>query len=260
LGRRAAAAAFTRKWCALLKSAVKRLLRQTPYRVIRAQDANRFGAIEETLLSLGNRGYLPKIVIDGGANVGEFAQLARNSFPYVTVHMIEPQPACAKILQQLDRKPEYIFHPVGLSSGREDQLTLAVDLNGVTTGAHIVLGQTDQSTCKVAAASLDQLFAHMLLKQDRALLKLDLQGFELEALKGAGQVLKVLEVLLVEVSFFAQAYEPPASRLIRLLDDHDFELQDVASISARRRDNRAQQADFLFIKRSSPLMMDNGWT
>jgi hypothetical protein len=147
-----------------------------------------------------------------------------------------------------------------LSSGREDQLTLAVDLNGVTTGAHVVLGQTDQSTCKVAAASLDQLFAHMLLKQDRALLKLDLQGFELEALKGAGQVLKVLEVLLVEVSFFAQAYEPPASRLIRLLDDHDFELQDIASISARRRDNRAQQADFLFIKRSSPLMMDNGWT
>ena len=79
-----------------MKQIIKNLLRRTPYRIVRASAKNRFVAIDETLAGLKGRGYSPGMVVDGGANVGEFALLSRSLFPAATVHMIEPQPACLR--------------------------------------------------------------------------------------------------------------------------------------------------------------------
>lgn len=70
------------------------------------------------------------------------------------------------------------------------------------------------------------------------LLELDLPGFELHALRGAAASLLRFDVILTEVSFFSQAYEPTISNLIVFLFEHGFELYDIASLSARRRDDR----------------------
>ena len=34
---------------------------------------------------------------------------------------------------------------------------------------------------------------------------------------------------------------------------------DIATLGARRRDNRTHQGDFLFVRRDSPLMADRAW-
>lgn len=100
----------------------------------------------------------------------------------------------------------------------------------VTTGAHIALGEADGSkTVLVPTITLDSLFAERLGGEDRVLLKLDLQGWELEAFHGASYMLPLIEVVLFEVSFFAQTYEPPITSLVRLFDRSGFDLHDVAS-------------------------------
>jgi hypothetical protein len=106
---------------------------------------------------------------------------------------------------------------------------------------------------------LDVLFASDIALGDRAFLKLDLQGWELEALKGAERLHDKIEVILTEASFFIQAYEPSIETLFRYLDECGFALYDVASLAARRRDNRAHQADFVFVRRNSPLLADTAW-
>ena len=68
------------------------------------------------------------------------------------------------------------------------------------------------------------------------------------------------EVILTEVSFFAQAYEPPISQIISFLDARNFELYDIAALAARSRDGRARQGDFLFVRRDSRLMADTRWS
>jgi hypothetical protein len=35
---------------------------------------------------------------------------------------------------------------------------------------------------------------------------------------------------------------------------------DIATLGARRLDNRAHQGDFLFVRRDSPLMADTAWS
>lgn len=111
-----------------MKNLIKRLIRLTPYRVTRACDANRFQAIDETLSSLSSRGFAPKIIFDGGANVGDFARLARRIFgSQPQIHLFEPQPACQPILQMLATKPRFQLHAAALGSSNEKSLDFIIE-------------------------------------------------------------------------------------------------------------------------------------
>ncbi len=251
---RTLAAAFNRR----MKSVLKAALRRTPYRVVRARDANRFQAIEDTLLALKARGFSPKIVLDGGANVGDFGRMARRVFgANAEIHLFEPQPACLPHLEALTKQQNFILHTVAIGA-RDEILELAIDPSSVTTGAHVKLEGGAESV-SVRSVTLDGLFQEKLRDGDRTLLKLDLQGWEMEALRGSVGILPKIEIVLTEASFFAQAYEPSIADLIRFFDAGGFDLHDIASLSARRRDNRAHQADLVFVSRLSPLARDTAW-
>lgn len=169
----------------MLRSALKSIIRRTPYRVVWARDANRFQAIEECLTSLARRGLEPRRIVDGGANVGAFARQAASIFTTATIDLVEPQPGCRDALVRLAQDKRFRFHAVAL--GAEDaNVYLTVDPAGVTTGAHNFQGDapSDLSSVLVPVARLDTLLGSQIRNEDRTLLKLDLQGWELEALKG----------------------------------------------------------------------------
>ena len=79
----------------------------------------------------------------------------------------------------------------------------------------------------------------------RALLKADVQGYELEVLKGAPLTFRRLRWIYLELSF-VQLYEgqPLAAALISYLADHGFHIDDVVHVT--RSGGRAVQADLLF--------------
>jgi FkbM family methyltransferase len=244
-----------------MRQLIKKLISLTPYRIHRARDANRFQAIPECLAAISQRGFQPKVVIDGGANIGEFARLSRRTFgPQPQIHMFEPQPACRTFLKKLADQPGFHLHMAALGAVSGEHLELSVDAaNNVTTGAHITPSGTGSSTVSVPVISLDAIFAETLERKDRALLKLDLQGWELEALKGAVKVLPQIEIVMLEASFFAQAYEPTISALVRFMDEAGFSLYDIASLAPRTRDNRPRQADLVFVNIRSDLASDTTW-
>jgi hypothetical protein len=75
----------------------------------------------------------------------------------------------------------------------------------------------------------------------------------------APMLLRSVEVILSEASFYAQAYESPIVELFNFLDSSGFVLYDIAAISGRRRDNRAHQGDFIFARKGSQLLEDARW-
>jgi hypothetical protein len=81
----------------------------------------------------------------------------------------------------------------------------------------------------------------------------------LRALHGAIETLATTDVVLSEISFFAQDYEPPIAALVGFLSEHGFELYDVASVYARPRDDRPRQGDFIFVRRRCSLAVDRSW-
>ena len=104
----------------------------------------------------------------------------------------------AKPSLSLRENNRFRLHAVAL--GAEDaSIDLAIDPAGVTTGAHVLPDAKlpiGVGHVRVPVARLDTLLAAEIVTEDRCLLKLDLQGWELEALKGADRILDRIEVIL----------------------------------------------------------------
>lgn len=248
-----------------MKALVKRILEITPYRVTRRTSLNRFQAIDQSLLALCRRGYMPRRIIDGGANCGDFTRYMLKLFPEAIVHAIEPQPGCQPDLRRIKAKnPNRFFvHAVALCAPENDGGTLlfATDQTERSTGAHVTSAPagTDARSLAIPCATLDRLLAAYRQTEDHTLIKLDLQGYEHYALRGAIATLATADVVLSEVSFFVQAYEPAITEIVDFLSKEGFDLYDVVSLYSRPRDDRPRQADFLFVKRTSALAADKLW-
>jgi hypothetical protein len=130
---------------------------------------------------------------------------------------------------------------------------------GDGSGARIArAAQEAERGVECAAATLDALMGDDIARADRALLKLDLEGHEIPALRGGGRVLEAVEVVLTEVQFFGVGDNgrPRFSDMHRFFEERGFDLYDVACLSPRPRDLRLRLGDVIFVRRVSALLAD----
>lgn len=82
-------------------------------------------------------------------------------------------------------------------------------------------------------------------------MKIDVQGYELEVLRGAEGLLERFATILVECSFVERyAGQPPAEEVIRYLAERGFRLAGVFS-PAYNETGQCLQADALFERRGA---------
>ena len=133
---------------------------------------------------------------------------------------------------------------------------------GGGTGAWVALpGEAAIGEIVCPATTLDELLAAEVAPGDRSLLKLDLEGHELTALKGGKRLLEAVEVILTEFQFFETNWNgrPRFGSLLQALNAEGFELYDFACLSQRTRDQRLRMGDAIFVRRGSPLLADEAW-
>lgn len=231
-------------------------------RIVRARPANRFDAMCDSLRMIASAGFEPTVVIDAGANTGQWARKASGVFPRAPLHLIEPQAACQAELRAfaLTRASVEIHQTAVTRPGRA-----SVRMAGATpgsTGTHVLIdGENAENDISLPAITLDSLFSGRVRHTDRVLLKLDLEGHEVDALAGATTLLDRVEVLVTET----QVYEierngrPVFADLIRILNERGFVLYDVAALASRPRDGRLRTGDVIFVPSGSALAGDNRW-
>jgi FkbM family methyltransferase len=132
-------------------------------------------------------------VIDGGANVGEFAAIVRDALPAADLVCVEPHPGSAATL----RKAGYNVveaalwkEPGELQLQQPTERSTSCTVKGESTSNEKV------PMWEVPAVRLDSLN----VTGDRLLVKLDLQGAEIEALKGMDALWERCAGVLLEVS------------------------------------------------------------
>jgi hypothetical protein len=92
------------------------------------------------------------------------------------------------------------------------------------------------------------------------LLKLDVQGYELEVLKGAEKSLPKIQVILAEVNLLdIHQNVPLLAQTIAWLNERDWVAYDICGLTRRPLDQALWQADFIFVPRNSPLRSDKRW-
>ncbi|MBW4549831.1 MAG: FkbM family methyltransferase [Aphanocapsa sp. GSE-SYN-MK-11-07L] len=137
-------------------------------------------------------------IIDIGANEGQFAFMARYSWPNVRIDCFEPDPSAFRELMKnhsSDQQIQFYNFAVG-SESSEILLNL-----GETSAQNSLLheyGKNIKDKTIVPIKKLDDVYADTNL--GIILLKVDVQGYELEVLKGATCLLSQINFILIELS------------------------------------------------------------
>ena len=206
------------------------------------------GAEHRHVLSGGLRA-----VVDIGANRGQFALAAREWAPTARVIAFEPLPGPASIFRRVFEGDDQVsLHQVAIGSksqqrtmhisGRDDSSSL-LPISSVQST--IFPGTAEVSTTEVMVGPLSEFVAEDDIESP-AMLKLDVQGFEKEALIGCESLLSRFHLVYCECSFLElYSGQKLAPEIIDWLSSRGFGVIGVFN-STYDQDGRAVQADFLF--------------
>jgi FkbM family methyltransferase len=214
----------------------------------RFREARRFGIDLLPPMSLGG------VIVDVGANEGQFARALLAIAPKASIHAFEPEPATAARLRQLfagDRRVSVHEQAIAGSAGTA---TLHTTANTVFSSLHTPLpslsdhyprGTEPTGVVTVETAALDSVVSGPV-----AVLKIDVQGAELEVLAGASGVLQQTTAVLLEISF-APHYDAEASigELHRTMLDADFILYGLATPRRSVSTHALLWADACYVRR-----------
>ncbi|MGX6446633.1 FkbM family methyltransferase [Patulibacter sp. S7RM1-6] len=190
-------------------------------------------------------------VLDVGASRGQFALHARRRFPGARVVCFEPLPSSQDTLRAvLGDRVELRPVAVGAATGTATMHVSAADDSssllpiGRRQRAEFP-GTHEERRIDVPVVTLSSVLAEGL--QGPVLLKIDVQGLELDVLRGAGEALSTaVDAIFVECSF-VELYDGQAlaDEVVAHLLERGFRLVGVHGV-ATAHDGQALQADFLF--------------
>jgi FkbM family methyltransferase len=239
----------TRLAVALQRRARQRRLRGTPAAALT------LGHIDSLELLELLRPQAPAVIYDIGANIGTWTCLAKSLFPSARVEAFEPLTQhFAEFKRWTAPWPADVrLHACALGP-REHTATMHV-MDFSDASSLLPLGAEGAREFGVHAAAettvpvvpLDLLVAREKLSPPD-LIKLDVQGYELEVLRGATASLRSARAVLCEVSFREfYAGQPPFAEIVAFLAAHGFTLHALGEGTALGRP--LVQADALFLRR-----------
>lgn len=194
-------------------------------------------------------------ILDAGANKGQFALVARQYNPNAQIFSFEPLAAPAAIWRKAfssDQRARVL--PVALGAGASQQtihISRRMDSSSLLPiGAlqtKIFPGTEEIGTETIQVDTLDAAMRDVEIASP-ALLKIDVQGFEMPLLEGAQTTLAKIDAIYAELSF-VPLYEGQklAGEVIQWLAERGFYLAGVYNMTYSD-SGAAIQADFQFQK------------
>jgi FkbM family methyltransferase len=181
-----------------------------------------------------------RTVLDVGANTGQFALFALHRFPQARVYSLEPLGSALDKLREVTSTRVTVLPYAASSAAGEATLHITAE----NDSSSLLQPAEDEvvADAQIVTRRLDELVTDL---ERPVLLKIDVQGYELEVLRGSERLLGSIDQILVECSF-RQLYagQSLADEVICHLRDR-FRLEGVFGI-AYDRQGRALQADLLF--------------
>lgn len=213
--------------------------------------------MEGLLRHVRANGLQPGCVIDVGAYVGDWSRIAASVFPDASLIMVEGDPeresTLAEVARDLGSRARVIIGVLG-SSARDQ---VAFHTAGPGSSIFPELTTFERGTRLLSMTTLDgMLDARSGPAGLRAplLLKLDVQGAELEVLKGGPSTLARAELVILETSTIPYNEGAPlAAEVIRFMSERGFVIYDFCGQCRRESDNTLYQTDIAFVRADSML-------
>jgi FkbM family methyltransferase len=241
-----------RSW---LGTATNALLGSFGLRMVNARWGPR-GAMD-SLRRARSQGVVPRQIVDVRVSNGSWTRECLSVFPEARYLLVEPQPEHEPALAALRARHANVRTWQGALGSSAGSLDLLVhgDQSSFLPSDSLAAGRTRQ----VEVRPLDSFLGSELL-QPPDLVKADVQGFELEVLRGAGKCLATAQLLLLEVCY-RRIYRnlPLAHELIAYAGNAGFRIYDLCTYAGRPSDGELTYSDILFAREGSPLFADESW-
>jgi FkbM family methyltransferase len=202
---------------------------------------------------LAARGFSPRTIVDVGAHEGGWTEIAHEIWPASRPIMIEPNRTKQQKLTEIARTMHGEIHCALLSS----VCGQTVAFNVMESGSSVLSenSNAERSIETRTVATLDSLTLDLVGENN--FLKIDVQGYELEVLKGASNSLNAFEAILLEVAIIEiNEGAPLLHDVITFMTERGFSASEVLEIHRRPLDKATSQIDVLFIRKGSHLLAD----
>jgi FkbM family methyltransferase len=210
---------------------------------------------------LARTGFRPRVALDGGAFSGEWSREVAHVFAGCRPIVVEPNPEMMQVARRrlagMVPSPHFAEVALGPETGTA-QLHLWSGSSGAAASLLDHVSGPATKLVEVPVRRMDDIAAEAGAMPD--LIKLDLQGFEVPALRGAGRCLEHAEVAILEIGCL-RAYVGRSSprEVVDAMYDAGFVLHDIFELGYRPYDGALTGADFVFVKGSSPLRAHAGY-
>ena len=218
-------------------------------------------SMQQRLLELRNLGFRPQYFLDGGANLGDLSMRFIQTFPSARSYLFEPMQELAPGLNAfVESHPGCKFFPGALSSAtgvavmhvdptcdpKLASQSLAAKPTPHTTPRHVKTYCIDDL--------LDKGDIHM-----PEVIKLVVEGYELEVLKGASKTFGQTEVYILAANFWKVGNKPDLNDVITYMGNHGYVPYDFGGLVRRPRDWAPGLVYILFVKRDGFFRRSTSW-
>ncbi len=212
---------------------------------------------EDVLINTILKHFNIETIIDVGANEGQYAQGVFSHGYKGKIFSFEPIPSVFKKLKKkASRNENWEVFQSGVGS-RESEIMMNITKN-LTSSSVLTVGELSLNAQpdtqithqeKIEITTLDIFFSDEGKIRSNTLLKLDTQGYELEAMKGAQNLLNKIKLVQVEMSY-APVYEggPLYRDITSFLESRGFSIYTILPGFRNPDTGRMLQADGIFIK------------
>lgn len=222
------------------------------------KNRNNIPSMEWSINNIKKLGFESKCAIDVGAYEGEWTRMFKSIFPHADMIMIEAQSSKNLILEEVSRQLKSTSHYIALlgsSNGKTVEFNINSTVSSVLTEHTTNNFEKEERHTQTIDYTLQDLPKHP------DFMKLDVQGYELEILKGSSKVLNSVQFILCEVSLIDINKDCPLiTEVFTFLDEIGFQPYDICSFIRRPYDRSLWQTDVLFIRKDHPLNKNKSWS
>lgn len=200
------------------------------------------------------RGIKCRTVLDIGAHCGQFSLVATYIWPDAKIIAFEPLSKPARTFLKVFQESKKVkLHQVAVGEKRDIAHMHVAKQNDSSSllpisklQVEIFPNTYEEYSLRVDVFPLDDVIEDKNLERP-VLLKIDVQGYELQTLRGAEKLLEMVDYVYVECSFVElYAGQALASDVIEYLQQKGFRLKGIYNVVYYR--GTAVQGDFLFSK------------